>query len=86
MSEHVNIFNKYIKGSFINDKILLIRGYSLEDPIALNMINNMIVKHRKNIKTIIFKETGTIPHESFVKISDGLIAINCLESIAFFDA
>lgn len=65
---------------------MFIQGYSLEEPLALGMINNIIIQNRDKIKTVIFKETGTIPHESFLKISDALISITGLESIAFFDS
>lgn len=50
------------------------------------MMINLIIKNKEHIKTVIFKETGTIPHECFLKISDALIGIPGLESIAFFDS
>lgn len=86
MNEHIVTFIKYVKGSLVNDNILIIKGYSLEDPLAFGMINNMIIKERKNIKTVIFKETGTIKHELFLKICDALLSLSQLESIAFFDS
>lgn len=78
------MYCKYIKGSFLNNSTIIIKERCFESPIALGIMKNLIIRNRKNIKTVIFKEVGIIPSEGFLWVIDALKDAKNLQSMAFF--